>query len=261
MRETRIIDESESQLAPRMEEGIARRMDEPLSALSILNNAIVSGMAPEALEKLVALSERMADRAAAQEFAAAMAAFKAACPPVPRRAINQQFAVTRNGAKVERRYASLEDIESTIRPHMGAAGLAFRWSGAEIVGPLLRVTCTVSHVGGHSEDSTVSLPFDSKAGCSDQQKMGAAMTYAQRYSLVQALGLTSCDGDTDGNEDPANTIGEHDAANMEAALADLRPDDQRRFLQWAGVDAVRQIRGDRVKACFDAIGKKRESYK
>ena len=81
----------------------------------ILQQAVAQGMAPEGLEKLMALYERMSDRVAAHQYAAAMAAFKAECPAIPRRTENSQFKVTRDGVQVPRRYASLEDIAQTIQ--------------------------------------------------------------------------------------------------------------------------------------------------
>lgn len=175
----------------------------------ILELAVTSKVDVATLEKLVALHERMSDRQAAREFAEAMSAFKAECPPVERRTENAQFKVSRNGVLSVRKYASLEDIERTVRGPLGNHGLSYRWTDAKLDGGSLTVTCVIGHVSGHHESSSATVPVDSKAGCSDQQKMGTAMTYAQRYSLIMALGLTSCDEDTDGNEDEEKVTQAH----------------------------------------------------
>ncbi len=155
----------------------------------------------EILERLVALDERMSKRRAEQEFSEALMRFKSSCPAIPRRTENSQFSVTRNGMKVARRYATLEDIEATVRGPLGQCGLSFRWGDSKMEGATMTLACIVSHVGGHSVSSSVTLPVESRAGCSEAQKYGAVMTYAQRYSLIQALGLTTCDEDTDGATD------------------------------------------------------------
>lgn len=242
---SRVIDTTESQIAVRQtgQHTLAANgtAPAPLTAMDILARAVESGRSADELAKLIELADRMASMGAAREFAAAMAQFKRECPPVPRRAENSQFQVTRNGAKVNRRYASLEDIEATIREPLGRNGLSYRWGTAVIGDGKMTVACIVSHAGGHSVESSVTLPTDSTAGCSAIQKYGAAMTYAQRYSLVQALGLTSCDEDNDGNDQPrAETITEHQAANLEAEIAELRVD-RSRILTFAGVDRLADI--------------------
>lgn len=201
----------------------------------------------DALERLVALDERMGARRAAQEFAEAMTKFKEICPPVPRRAENSQFSVTRNGTKQARRYATLEDIEKTVRGPLAQCGLSFRWGNAKVEGGTMTLPCIVSHVGGHSVEAAVTLPLESRAGCSEAQKYGAVLTYAQRFSLVQALGLTTCDEDDDGNAagDPAGYITEQQVEVLEALLGQ-RPDGARaRFLQYLGVSTLEEIPSDR----------------
>ena len=231
-------------------------MDVPIGR--VLELAIEKGASAGDLEKLIALHERMQANAARQAFSQAMADFKANCPPIPRRTENSQFSVTVNGVKRPRRYAALEDIEATIRGPLGVHGLSFRWSGSTVAGGKIAMTCIVSHLGGHSESSSVEMQIDSKAGCSDQQKYGAAMTYAQRYSLIQALGLTTCDEDNDGNEareDPT-TIGEGQAAEI-GILIDESGADKRRFLAFLGVQRVEDIKVSQYQLAVSKLREKK----
>lgn len=204
----------------------------------------------DALERLVALDERMGARRAAQEFAEAMTKFKEICPPVPRRAENSQFAVTRNGTKQARRYATLEDIEKTVRGPLGQCGLSFRWGNAKVENGAMTLPCIVSHIGGHSVEASVTLPLESRAGCSEAQKYGAVMTYAQRYSLVQALGLTTCDEDDDGNAPDGGLSGFITPQQVDVleALLGQRPDGARaRFLEYLGVSTLEEVPADRFE--------------
>lgn len=203
----------------------------------------------DALERLVALDEHLSARRAAQEFAEAMSKFKETCPPVPRRAENSQFSVTRNGTKQARRYATLEDIEATVRGPLGSCGLSFRWGDAIVQAGMLTLPCVVAHVGGHSVVSSVTLPLESRAGCSEAQKYGAVMTYAQRYSLIQVLGLTTCDEDVDGEapRDPglAGYVTPEQVIELEALLGQ-RPDGSRaKFLKYLGIEHMEEIPADR----------------
>lgn len=228
------------------------------SILDILNTAVQNGMAPESLEKLVALHERMEANAARKAFVQAMAAFQASCPPVPRRTENNQFFVTRNGVRKPRTYASLEDIKLTVRQPLAQNGLSYGWSDATLNGGQMTVSCVVSHVDGHSQSSSSTVPTASSAGCSEVQKMGIAQTYAMRYSLILALGLTSCDEDADGNDEvPVDTITEHQAANLEAALDGIPNANKAAFLKWLQVDSFAKIPASMYAQALAAIERKR----
>lgn len=230
----------------------------PMDFGTIVQAAIEKSMAPEALSKLLDVYERVKAGQAKEAFARAMSDFKAACPAVERRTENSQFKVTRNGQSVSRKYAALEDIERTIRGPLGAHGLHYRWGDAVVADGRLTMTCIVAHVAGHSESSSVVLPVESKAGCSEQQKFGAAMTYAQRYSLIQALGLTSCDEDTDGNEPTGNgdPITEHQAANLDALIDEVGAD-RKRFLAYLGVGSLSELPVAKFKSAISALESKR----
>lgn len=235
------------------------KKSQPVDFGMIVSAAVEKGLDAAALKDLLAVYERVRAGNAKQEFDRAYAAFKATCPPVQRKSINAQFkTVDRNGQQVWRKYASLEDIEATIREPLGANGLSFRWTSAVVDGGKLTLTCVVSHEGGHSESSSVTLPLDSKAGCSEQQKMGAALTYAQRYSLVQALGITTADEDTDGNEErtQAEKITDHQAANLDALIDDVNAD-RAKFLRFMGVQSLADLPASKFQEAVKALESKR----
>ena len=160
-----VIDRTESQVPE--ERAITRGTEAPISLPapsvdSILAAAVDKGMSIEVLGQLVALKERLDANAARKAFFAAMAAFKAECPTVPRRTENPQFKVTRNGTTRVRMFASLEDIEATIREPLGRHGLSFRWGDMAVANGVLTMACIVSHEEGHSESSAVSLPVENR---------------------------------------------------------------------------------------------------
>jgi hypothetical protein len=230
---------------------------EEVAMSPLLHLAIEKGVPVETLAKLVELHERVAAREAAKAFADAMTRFKAACPPVPRRAENTQFHVTRGGVKVARRYASLEGIEATIRGPASDCGLSFRWGDARVDNGLLTLACIVSHTAGHSEASHVTLPLESRAGCSEAQKYGSVMTYAQRYSLVHAFGLTTCDEDLDGaNGHEVEYVTGEQADAIEALLNRCPPGTLDRMLKYVGVGTIDEIPAARYTALVSDLEKK-----
>lgn len=233
--------------------------------MSIIAAAVASGMAPESLSQLVALAERMDATNARKAYSDAMARFGAMCPPVQRRTENSQFQVTRDGRKVNRMYASLDDIAATIRAPLAECGLSYRWSNAVVDGGKLTISCVVSHALGHSESSSITLPTESRAGCSEAQKIGAVNTYAQRYSLINALGLTSCDEDTDGNDESpaaAEKISEADLLNLEVALDSITPPvNMPKFKEYMGVEKLADIPASKVQQAFAAVARRKAESK
>lgn len=256
----RIIDATESQVpvpaAPAVRPGaLAHVTADPMSLLA---GAVERGMLVEIIERLAKLAEHMQNRAAEKEFDEAMAAFKAECPPIPRRTENAQFFVTRNGVKRPRMYAALEDIEATIREPLGRHGLSFRWGDSKIENGMLTLACIVSHRGGHSKSSIATMPLESRAGCSEQQKFGAARTYARRDSLVDALGLTTCDEDSDGKPDELREpIDEKQVATLDAMLVEMGASDERRakFLAFMGAERLSAIPKSRYAEAVAALKK------
>lgn len=253
-----IVDASESQIQVVQPQPIVRAAptDPASMILAMIDKASEHGLTAETMGKFMDLYDRAKRDAAKEQYNTAYSAFKAECPPVQRRTENPQFKVTRDGRTENRRFASLEDIEATVREPLGRHGLSFQWSDAKVDSGMLTLHCVVRHVGGHSESSAVSLPIDSKAGCSEQQKYGIVMTYAQRYSLIQALGLTSCDEDEDGNEPTGETITEDQAANLIALMDEVGvPRDT--FLKWAKVGSVSDLPKSRHKEAVTRLEAKR----
>jgi hypothetical protein len=163
---------------------------------SILRLAVEKQVPVETLERLVALQERMSDRAAAAEFAQALADFQAECPPI-RKTETAEIVGRDQGRKFTYRFAPLDEIARTIRPLLHRRGLSYSWD-QKIDKGLLECTCKLLHVNGHFQTSTFTVPTESSSGAmSPAQKNGSALTFARRYSLTAVLGLTSTEDDSD----------------------------------------------------------------
>ena len=192
----------------------------------MLNLAIEKNISVEAMEKLVTLHERVADRAAASEFAGAMASFQGECPPIPKQS---KAVVKKNGVvQYEYFYAELDAIAKAVNPRLGQLGLSYSWDGVEREGGV-ESTCTLRHVNGHSISSKFGCPVDTRAAMNAPQQISAAMTTAKRMSLIQVLGLTTCEADTDSNPQSADTITEQQAADLRALAQEAKVSDARIF--------------------------------
>lgn len=207
----------------------------PAAILDLLRVAIERGIPVEALERLQALHERVSDRAAAAEFAQAVAQFQAACPPITKKTTAK--IATKSGTGFSYSYAELDHIARTIAPQLQAAGLSYSWN-SEMDGKMVKCTCILRHLNGHQVTAMFACPVENASAMTEQQKHAAALSYARRQSLIQVLGLTTCDPDTDA-ADPT-PITEQQALDLEA-LCDEVGANKLKFLRWAGVESFEEI--------------------
>lgn len=112
-----------------------------------------------------------------QKLAVALLAFQADVRGVLKDAKNPHF---------KNRYASLEAVIEAARPGLQANGIAFLQAPGAVVNSALEVSTMLIHAAsGQWLRSTMQIPM-AKA---DPQGAGSAVTYAQRYSLMAALGI------------------------------------------------------------------------
>ena len=157
------------------------------SVKDMITFAMEKNVPVESLEKLFGLYERMTAREAAQEFNEALAKFRTECPPI-RKAKTANVAM-RSGGSYSFTYADLAEIQTTVDPHLAANGFSYSWDSEASTQSMIKVTCTLRHVNGHSTSSSMTLPTENASAMSPQQKFGAAMSFAQRRTLAIVLGL------------------------------------------------------------------------
>jgi hypothetical protein len=213
------------------------------------------GDAVAQIERLVSMKMTLDDRAAAQEFAKAMAEFQRRLPPLDKGKLVDY--VTKSGAHIHYRHATLAGIAAVINPILAEVGLSYTWDSKND-GKFTTVTCTVWHVGGHSRSASHTCPNENpNPGMTDAQKGAGATTFGERYSLIQVLGLTTADPDLDGmHEESAKVVSDDQALAIADAVTESGID-KGRFLAWLGVSAVAEIPADRFTTVMQAIEQKR----
>lgn len=116
----------------------------------------------------------------------ALAKFQETCPPILRSSNNPFF---------KSKYASFDDIQKHIKPHLLKSGLLVTQANVVIEG-LPYVESVVWHVESGEKIGSV---FPVVAGKASAQDYGSAVSYAKRYSLTGLLNLIIADEDDDGN--------------------------------------------------------------
>ncbi len=160
--------------------------------LAMLAGALERGIDPDKLEKMFDLAERHEQKEARRAHFAALAAFQADCPQIVKNKVAN--VRTKSGAAYDYAYSDLDNIMSQIRPLLGRHGLSVTFD-AEFEDRAIVSVCYIAHAGGHVEARRFRCPIDFDASMNDSQKMGSANSYANRYNVVNALGLTTGEDD------------------------------------------------------------------
>jgi hypothetical protein len=146
----------------------------------------------EKLRELLRYEERLSAQSARIEFDRAFSQLQLVLPAIAERG----FLPSSNGGQGST-YARWEDINETVKPLLTKFGFAMRFRTAQTA-DRVSATCYLSHRGGHSEETTISLPLDSRDGKSGVHAVGSSTTYAKRYAASALLNITSLGDDDDG---------------------------------------------------------------
>ena len=169
-----------------------RQVAEPITPMTMIDRALATGATPDTLEKLLALQERWEANQGRKAFDAAVAEAKAEIPIVEKNAKGHN----------DKRYANFAAYAAAVKDVLARHGLSYRFRTDQA--DRITVTCILSHRDGHFEESSLSGPAYTSGSKNAIQAIGSTLTYLQRYTLVQALGLAATDDD-DGAKSDAQT--------------------------------------------------------
>lgn len=161
----------------------------------LLELAVSKDLDIEKLTKLVELQNQWNAEQNRKAFFQALANFQSICPDI--RKTKQVSFETRNGGPTEYFFAPLGDIDRQIRDPLEKCGLTKRWETHDDK-DIIKVTCIITHVDGHSERTSMTATPDNSGGKNAIQARGSAITYMKRYTLIDALGISTADMDIDG---------------------------------------------------------------
>ena len=162
------------------------------SAEALIAQAIEKGTSVDTMERLLAMRRELKSEWSKEQYDKAMAAFQASCPT-----IKKTREVKTDGGKVAYRYAPIESIVYQVKDALKANGFSYT-TGMELKDEAVRVTVRVTHQAGHSEETSMEVPFGSQTKVmSKSQVAAAATTFAKRYAFCNAFGILTGDEDTD----------------------------------------------------------------
>lgn len=182
------------------------------SPASMMMALMDRGASLEQIEKMMDLQERHERREAEKAYNTAFAAFKAEAVR-----IIKGREVT-DGPLRGRSYAELHDVVDAVTPALSKHGLSASWRLTRDEKDWLEVTCSLKHVGGHSESVSMGGPPDTGGAKNALQARASTKSYLERYTLKAICGVAEGGDDTDGAAPPAAVPLELLAAAREAAL-------------------------------------------
>jgi len=215
---------------------------------NLIELALTQGADLEKLEKLLTIRERWEEGEAKKAFVEAMTAFKAD-PPEIDKTKHVKFGQT------EYYHADLADAAKKINTALSKHGLSAAWVTNQTNGTI-SVTCKITHIMGHSEETTLTSEPDGSGGKNSIQAIGSAVTYLQRYTLLALTGLATKDMDNDG----AGAVTLIDGSQL-STIVDLMNDrevDERRFLEYMGVAKLEEIQSKDYQRAIAAIKAKKK---
>lgn len=159
---------------------------------SFIAQAISANAPIETMERLFALHEKVEANKAKSAYVEALANFQSECPVITK----NKKVMNKDGRTVRYEYASLDGIGVQIKKPLAKHGLSYSWDVKKKENNM-EVVCTVTHKMGHSASSTIEIPISADGYMTEPQKYASAQTYAKRYTLINALGITTADLDDD----------------------------------------------------------------
>lgn len=214
---------------------------------SMIEVALTQGADLEKLEKLLELQERWERNEARKAYTEAMAAFKANPPKIEK---NKHVKFATQKGVTEYDHADLYNVSEKINSSLSAHGLHASWSTKQSDGAI-SVTCKITHLMGHFEETTLSSKPDESGGKNSIQAIGSAISYLQRYTLLALAGLATKDQDDDGTG-TVECINDGQLSQILDYIDNYKVD-EKKFTEYMGVDSLNSIKAKDFNKAINAL--------
>jgi hypothetical protein len=183
------------------------------------------------IEKFMDLRERWEKNEARKAYNEAMTKFKANPPE-----IEKDKKVSYGNTKYN--HASLANVTAKINSELSKYGLSASWTTAQSEKGVT-VTCKISHVLGHSEETSLTAGLDKSGAKNDIQALGSTISYLERYTILALTGLATSEMDDDG-QGTATFISDKQKSTI-IDFIQSKEVDEVKFCAFMGVEEVGKI--------------------
>lgn len=181
---------------------------EASSILALVTFAVQNKKSIDEITKLTELYERLMAKKAEREFFAAKGEFQKLCPPIYKTGTATTVYKKRDSneeTKKTSHFPELSEICKVINPICQQVGLSYDWEPIQ-EGAKIKLSCILSHVGGHSRRVTLEAGPDDSGGKNSIQAVGSTLSYLERYTLLAIMGIAARGMDDDGNSTTSNIV-------------------------------------------------------
>ena len=204
----------------------------------------------EVFDRLLKARHDEEDRAAKRAYLDAKAKAKGELPPIIKTHL-VDYPHKDGRGRTRYKYEDLFDITQVVDPILAKHGLSYSHRVTQN-GPKITVTCIFSHADGYSEEFPQDGVEDTSGQKSANQSITSTITFMQRATLKQALGLAA--GRDDDGADGSSPKISIEQANELQKLIDETGRSQVTLLKLVGVDEVVDMNVDqftRAKQVLD----------
>jgi len=208
--------------------------------LDLIQSAIANGASVEVMQALLSMKIENEQYEAKKAFTVALTDFRAKCPTIYKK---------NDGYNKQYKFAKLSDVVSQISNILSSCGLAVTWKTDTKDSGKIEVVCTLTHIDGYSQSSTLSGNPETSGNKNSIQAIGSTIEYLRRYTMDSLLGIATADEDNDagngrrkGNE-PSQKV-------IDKSIVALKSCQTMEALQeaWAGLPSEAK----KLKSIFDA---------
>jgi hypothetical protein len=211
----------------------------------------------EKFERLMSLRERVALADARRAFYAALAQAKGEFGPILKKRQVDYEHKDKDG-RTKYSYEEFVDISAVVDPILSKYGLTYRFKSQQ-EGAKIKVTCILSHADGYSEENSLEGVEDKSGQKNPNQAIGSTVTYLQRYTLKEAVGVgASRDDDGQGGDDPL--IAMDDVIYLETLIRDTETD-LPKFLENIGAASIAEMTLSQFKRGATLLNEKKRRAK
>lgn len=174
---------------------VVKKIKQDSSVDTFISQAISSNQPVEVMEKLFSLREKVKAEYARESFVSSLSGFQSECPIIEK----TKKVMNKDGVSVRYQFAPIDSIVSQIKIPLAKYGFSYTWKVINEPG-FITAVCTITHSLGHTQESEFKIPIDTEGYMTAPQKYASALTFAKRYSLLNALGISTGDEDTDATD-------------------------------------------------------------
>jgi hypothetical protein len=215
----------------------------------LLNIAIEKGAELDKLEKLMELQMKWEANQARKAYSQAMSDFKANPPEIEK---NKKVSYKTTSGTTAYSHASLGNVTNKIGSELSKHGLFASWATKQEEKGVT-VTCRISHVLGHSEETSLTAALDQSGGKNTIQALGSTISYLERYTILALTGLATHDLDDDGkNSEEVPFISDKEKSTI-IDMINAKEVDQNKFLSYMKCESIESIPADKFKIAMEAL--------